>query len=244
MTKSRVRIGVLGANGRMGQVVRNVVAADFENAIDLFRVDLTGDLKDTLSASVVIDFSSPEAVLKLIERFESDTNTKKLPALVIGSTGWKPEQQQKLDRISKRTLLLQASNFSLGVQLTQMMLRAAAPHFKRLGYSVAVKETHHVHKKDRPSGTALALMKTLKDAGYQEPECVSIREGETIGTHEIRFSAANDEISLRHTAHDRSLFGRGAIEAALWLARYRGKNQAAAGSMTLDDYFRDLNEMG
>lgn len=243
-TGPRTRIGVLGANGRMGQSVRAVVEQGYRDRIELSRIDLNDNENDWLSFAAIIDFSSPEAVSKFAARLLNFPRTTPLPALIIGSTGLGSSEQKMLDELSRRAALLQAANFSLGVELMQMMLRASAPHLRRLGYSVTLSETHHVHKKDRPSGTALAFMKTLEQAGFSHPPCQSIREGEVIGTHEIRFSGSSDEIFLRHTASDRALFARGAVEVALWIAQMRMKNSSFIGRLTLTDYFRALDEMG
>lgn len=239
-----IRIGLLGANGRMGQSVRSVVDEHYRDQIELMRIDLDSESQKLTSCAAIIDFSSPEAITKLAAILLKMPQSAPLPALVIGSTGLKPDQQDLLDELSKRAALLQAANFSLGIELVQMMLRKTAPHLHRLGYSVTISETHHIHKKDKPSGTALALQRTLEHAGFAHPPCNAIREGEVIGTHEIHFVGSSDEIFLRHTANDRSLFARGAVEVALWMTLKRTKNLAIHGRMTLTDYFQDLDKMG
>ena len=108
--------------------------------------------------------------------------------------------------------VLWASNFSLGVAVLNDLVRRAAKILETWG--VDIIETHHVHKKDAPSGTALSLGQSVEQGAGQVPHYVSHREGEVIGDHTVKFTGPGEFIELRHNALDRDIFVRGALEAA------------------------------
>ena len=220
---SAVRIGLLGARGRMGEHVQQAISAGHISQARLAAAANRGDpLAPLLSCDVVIDISSPEAALKLIDAIEAAPGGA-LPALVIGSTGWTAEQRARLERAATRTPVLVASNFSTGVLALQEILRFAAPLLEKLGYGASIVEAHHVHKKDAPSGTAISLQKIIAPSSPASVPVKSVREGEIIGDHEITFQGPADHITLGHFAQDRSIFARGAVDAAVWLASKRAK---------------------
>jgi 4-hydroxy-tetrahydrodipicolinate reductase len=111
-----------------------------------------------------------------------------------------------------------SSNFSTGVQALLAVLRAHAPLLEKLGYAPVIVETHHRHKKDAPSGTALSLQRAISPAGPGNLQTHAVRAGEVVGDHEVIFYGPGDHLTFGHFAQDRSVFARGAIEAALWLA--------------------------
>jgi 4-hydroxy-tetrahydrodipicolinate reductase len=119
------------------------------------------------------------------------------------------------------------------------ILRSAAPLLDRLGYQPVIVDTHHKHKKDSPSGTALSLQRAIAPAGPGNVQTHSIRQGEVIGDHEVTFYGAADHLTFGHFAQDRSIFARGAIQCALWLSSQRG---SMTGFIGIENYFKFLKE--
>jgi 4-hydroxy-tetrahydrodipicolinate reductase len=231
-----IRIGVLGASGRMGaQVLASLQAKHNAQAVHAASIS-HGDAPDALlDCDAVIDFSAPDAVLALLDRLGAAPGP--LPALVIGSTGWTPAQRARLDEAAVRTPVLVSSNFSTGVLALHEILKLAAPLLKRLGYIPSIVETHHVHKKDAPSGTALSLRQSIDPAQPASVPTRSLREGEVIGDHEVTFQGPADHLTFGHFAQDRSIFARGAIDAAVWLAGRRTGPSVPRAVLGMDAFF-------
>ncbi len=181
---------------------------------------------------VMIDFSLPQGT----EKCTAICSENKIP-LVVGTTGLSEEQQQKLKDASKQIPVLIGANMSLGVNLLFSLVGEVA---KKLGeeYDLEIIETHHRFKRDAPSGTALVLSQKIAQAkGWPWPECLvhgrqgkealrdkntigmhAVRAGDTVGEHRVMYSALGETIELRHNAHTRDTFVRGALHAAQWLA--------------------------
>jgi 4-hydroxy-tetrahydrodipicolinate reductase len=167
----------------------------------------------------VIDFTTPDCVLGNIEAcVQAGKN------MVVGTTGWYGE----LDRIRgmverHNTGFVYAPNFSVGVNLFFDAVRAAAAALRH-GYSGQIFERHHVHKKDAPSGTAIAILRIVQEAGAlaEAVEITSFREGEVVGLHELVLESPHDRIYLCHDAKSRRGFAEGAVLAAEWLAGKKG----------------------
>ena len=156
--------------------------------------------------------------------------------VVIGTTGFTKAEEDKIKKISKKIPILKAGNMSLGINLLMYLTEIAS---KALGdkYLSKVFEVHHKHKKDFPSGTALMLGKGIADGKNRDFYKLlgkkflnkkefpyskkinfnSIRKGEIIGEHEVKFSSGKEIITLNHEAFDRALYSEGAIAAAKWL---------------------------
>jgi 4-hydroxy-tetrahydrodipicolinate reductase len=168
---------------------------------------------------VVIDFTTPHCVLANIEAcVQAGKN------MVVGTTGWYKE----IDRVRSlvehhKTGFLYAANFSIGVNLFLDVARAAAAALRH-DYSGQIFERHHVHKKDAPSGTAIAIRQVIREAsGHNEDlEITSFREGDVIGMHEVVLESSADRIYLCHDAKSRRGFAEGAVRAAEWLADQKG----------------------
>jgi 4-hydroxy-tetrahydrodipicolinate reductase len=168
---------------------------------------------------VVIDFTAPHCVIANME-----AGIKAGKDMVVGTTGWYGE----LDRIRELvkvhgTGFVYAANFSVGVNLFFDVTRAAAAALRH-GYTGQIFERHHVHKKDAPSGTAIAIQRVIQDAiGTKEgPEITSFREGEVVGMHEVVFESVNDTIYLCHDATSRRGFAESAVRTAEWIAGKTG----------------------
>ncbi len=183
------------------------------------------------TADVWVDFTSPVSTLEALDALK----TTQIRAAVIGTTGFNDAEEDALRKHGERIAVVKAGNFSLGVNLVAALVEQAAA---RLGddWDIEVLETHHRHKVDAPSGTALMMGeaaaqgrgKDLKDlqtppydgvTGPREAGKIGFsvrRSGGVIGDHETTFASENEIISLRHTAMDRSIFAHGALKAGLW----------------------------
>lgn len=211
----------MGASGRMGQALLRLVSADerFElvagitgrnpssmecTNCPLFSIN---QLEELPIFDIAIDFSQPEA-------FDAVLNfcLQRKTALVSGTTGLSDSQKLAMADAAKEIPILWASNFSFGVAVLNDLVQRAAKALETWG--VEITETHHVHKKDAPSGTALTLGKSVQECSSQIPAYISHREGEVIGDHTVKFSGQGEFIELRHNALDRDIFVRGALEAA------------------------------
>ena len=164
-----------------------------------------------------IDFTTPQAVIANIFRCAE----ARVP-LVVGTTGW----YQQMDKIrqlihDRDAALVYGSNFSIGMNFFFKAVREIAP-LLRNQYTGKILERHHVHKKDKPSGTAIMLQKILeKDSGVRL-EITSDREGETVGMHLVMLDSVTDTILLTHDAKSRVGFAEGAVRAAEWIKGKRG----------------------
>ena len=224
------KIGITGASGRMGQslisVIENTQGLELSGS-----VDKGDDLEAFFKASdVVIDFTIPDATMTHVD-MAVQTGT----ALVIGTTGLSEDQEAILHSSAGKTPILYAANMSVGVNMLIALVEQTA---SRLGidWDIEIFETHHHHKIDSPSGTALALgkgaqngrSKTIKGGG----EFVTNREGkrqagdigyavqrggDVVGEHDVTFFGEGERITLGHKATDRALFAKGAVRAATWI---------------------------
>lgn len=198
---------VYGATGRMGKQVVQLAESDpvFSAIHSVRRFD---EFKG--HGDVVVDFSLPQAFDSLIQ-FCGGTKTP----LVSGTTGLSEKQFDELRGLSQKVPVLWSANMSLGVMVVTRMLKEMSA---LSGWSFNISETHHIHKKDSPSGTAIKLKEALEQSvGMALPEPKSIREGEVIGDHSILAQGPFEEIILSHHATDRRLFALGALSAAKWL---------------------------
>jgi 4-hydroxy-tetrahydrodipicolinate reductase len=203
--------------GKMGQLVEQLaVSQDMEIAS---RIDVgSGDW--STPADVAIDFSTAAALKENFPRYVE----RKLPA-VIGTTGWAdlaPGFRQQADHAGLG--IVASANFSIGVNLFEMMVAEATKLMRRHPqYGAWIHEAHHVTKRDAPSGTALLLRDAMTAAGYDRPIDISAtRAGAIPGTHTIGFDGPSDTIELTHTARDRRGFASGALLAAQWIQGKRG----------------------
>ena len=178
---------------------------------------LTPERLQTIDA--VIDFTAPHCVLANIEAC-----VKAGKNMVVGTTGWYNEIDRVRALVERhKTGFVYAANFSVGVNLFFEIARTAAAALHH-DYTGQIFERHHVHKKDAPSGTAIAIQRVIHDVApkYEPPEITSFREGEVVGFHEVIFESAADRIYLSHDAKSRRGFAEGAVRAAEWLAAKKG----------------------
>jgi 4-hydroxy-tetrahydrodipicolinate reductase len=166
---------------------------------------------------LVLDFTTPAAVLPNIEACVRANKN-----MVVGTTGWYedlPKVREMVD--TSGTGFLYAANFSIGVNLFFDVAQTAAAALQHQ-YFGQVFERHHAQKKDAPSGTAVKIQQTVKEACGMELEIISFREGDVVGMHELVLDSPNDTIYLCHDAKSRRGFAEGAVRAAEWLAGKRG----------------------
>lgn len=167
----------------------------------------------------VIDFTAPHCVLQNIEAC-----VKAGKNMVVGTTGWYNERDRVRHLVEQHdTGFVYAPNFSIGVNLFFEIVRTAAAALRH-DYTAQIFERHHAHKKDAPSGTAIAIQRTLQEASgtKEDIEITSFREGEVVGFHEVIFESPADRIYLSHDAKSRRGFAEGAVLAAEWLAVKKG----------------------
>ena len=160
----------------------------------------------------VIDFTTPHAVIaNIIRSVEAGV------PMVVGTTGWYQHIEKVRELVAERKgAVLYGSNFSLGMNFFFKAMQAIAPVLK-YGYRGNIVERHHVHKKDKPSGTAVTIQKILETNSGENVEVASVREGETVGMHLVMLDSANDTILFTHDAKSRVGFAEGAVRAAEWI---------------------------
>jgi 4-hydroxy-tetrahydrodipicolinate reductase len=218
--RNSLKILVLGP-GKTGSVVADV-ALERGHQVEIIDADVNTDgawlTPEHLSdVDVVIDFTTPEAVLTDIERC-----VRAGRAMVVGTTGWYGEMDRVRRQVEQAgTGFVFASNFSYGVNLFFQIVRAAAPALTH-GYSGAIHEIHHVHKKDAPSGTAISMQRILEQSAGKRVEITSEREGEVPGFHILELESAGDRIVLTHDVKSRRTFAEGAVLAAEWIVGKKG----------------------
>jgi 4-hydroxy-tetrahydrodipicolinate reductase len=178
-------------------------------------VKITPDANAVLArGAVALDFSVGSAVAEHVRACAAAG----VPVLV-GATGFDAAAQAELERAAKTIAVLVAPNTSVGVAVLNGLVAQAA---RALGddYDVAISEAHHAHKRDAPSGTALALAETVAKAGSRSAADIGfsvVRAGEIVGEHTVSFTGAGERLEITHKATDRMTFARGALRAAAWL---------------------------
>lgn len=218
-----MKIALIGY-GKMGKAVEQA-ALKLGHQI-VCTVDQGDSLADHLAlliqADIAIEFTIPSAAADNI-RFCLENN---IP-IVCGTTGWYDHYDElaKLCR-EKNGTLFTATNFSIGMNIMfDLNQRLATLMQGRNDYSVDITETHHIHKLDAPSGTAITLQQQITQSGKRQPQSInitSIREGEVPGTHTVRYDSAIDTITITHQAHSREGLAQGALMAAEFAAGKKG----------------------
>jgi 4-hydroxy-tetrahydrodipicolinate reductase len=225
-------IGIIGSAGRMGQAL--VDAATDAGLTVAGGIDVGGDpLALARSCDVLIDFSSPKA---LVANLGAAVAAAK--PILIGTTGLEEDHHTAIEDAARHVAVLQTGNTSLGVTLLAKLVQEAAA---ALGpdWDIEIVETHHRHKIDAPSGTALLLGQAAATArgidlatssergrdgvtGARKSGAIgfaSLRAGSAAGDHTVYFGTDNERIELTHRAENRSIFASGAVKAAAWLIR-------------------------
>ena len=243
----KINLGISGCMGRMGQ---QLIKSSKRNK-NFKLVTLTENLlinkkinkilpelnseKAFKKTDVIIDFTVPSCTLEVLK-----IASKLKKKVVIGTTGFNRSQENQIKKYSKKISILKAGNMSLGVNLLMYLTEIASKSLSN-NYLIKILEIHHKHKKDYPSGTALMLGKGVADGKKKDLYNLigkkflnkktfpygkkinfnSIRKGEIIGEHEIKFSSGKEIITLNHEAFDRALYSDGALNAAKWLIKQK-----------------------
>ncbi len=241
----KINLAISGCMGRMGQQLiksskksKNfkLVTLTENRQISKKFIGIMPELnseKAFKKADVIIDFTVPDCtmdILKIVSKLKK--------RVVIGTTGFNRNQENQIKKYSKKIPILKAGNMSLGVNLLMYLTEIASKSLNEQ-YLSKIFEIHHKHKKDYPSGTALMLGKGIADGKNKNLYNMigkkflnkrsfpygkkinfnSIRKGEIIGEHEVKFSSGKEIISLNHEAFDRTLYSDGALTAAKWLMK-------------------------
>jgi len=229
-----MRLAIIGY-GRLGKAVGEA----WENAGGevVARITSTDSWTPSeLDCDVVFESTNPEGAAENV----LGCLKAGLP-VVVGTTGWHSRMQEVESLVEENEgLLFHATNFSIGVHLLNNFARAMSETMSSFEeYSPSIEESHHIHKLDKPSGTAITLADKVKNAGgYAEISIDSIREGEMIGAHELVWDSDIDRISIKHEAKNRSGFSLGAVKASNWLLEQ--KSNGVSGVFTMDDMIKKI----
>lgn len=236
-----VRAIMHGCNGHMGQVITGLIREDAEIEI-VAGIDMV-DCRDngypvftdiwacSVEADVIIDFSSAKAVDELLKY-----SVERQTPVVLCTTGLTEEQLAAVEEASKKVAVLKSANMSLGVNMLLKLLKDATKILAPAGFDIEIVEKHHNRKLDAPSGTALALADSINEVLDNEYEyrfdrsqdhkkrekkeigISAVRGGNIVGEHDVIFAGMDEVITFSHTAYSRGIFGKGAVQAAKFLA--------------------------
>ena len=239
----KINLAVTGCLGRMGQQIIKSVNKDrnfnlvaiteikkWNQKINGIKIDSNNE-RSLKSAHIIIDFTIPKCTLEVLK-----IATKLKKKVVIGTTGFSKDEESSIKKFSKKIPILKAGNMSLGINLLMYLTEITSSSLGR-NFLSKINEIHHKHKKDYPSGTALMLAKGIAEGKKKNFHNLigkkylnkknfpygnkinfnSIRKGEIVGEHEVKFSSGKEIITLNHEAFDRALYSEGALSAAKWL---------------------------
>jgi 4-hydroxy-tetrahydrodipicolinate reductase len=232
-----IRLLVHGATGRMGQALLRLCAqrddcravaavsarAPAQRVVDGVACFAASELSSVPDFDVAVDFSLPDGFDTILAACRD-----RGAGLVSGTTGLSESQHAAMRSAGARIAMLWSANFSLGMAMLQDLVERAAGGLR--GWDCDIVEMHHIRKQDAPSGTALALGAAAERGGAQ-PRYASLRAGDIVGEHFVQFTTMGERIELVHRATNRDVFARGALHAAVRLAR------CAPGEYRLADLF-------
>ena len=241
----KINLGIAGCMGRMGQQL--VKSSKKNKSFNLKVLTENRSINKKINGikpefntetalkktDIIIDFTTPKCTLEILK-----ISSKLKKKVVIGTTGFSRSQENQIKKYSKKIPILKAGNMSLGVNLLMYLTEIASKSLNE-DYLSKIFEVHHKHKKDYPSGTALMLGKGIADGKGKNLYSLigkkllnkksfpygkkinfnSLRKGEIIGEHEVKFSSGKEIITLNHEAFDRALYSDGALTAAKWLMK-------------------------
>ena len=236
-----VKMIMHGCNGAMGRTITELVAAQ-KDILIVAGVDKNLEFKQDYpvyksleevkeEADVIVDFASATAVDHLL-----DYCVKKKMPVVLCTTGLSKEQVEKISETAKETAVLRSANMSLGINLLLKLVKEVAKTLAVSDFDIEIVEKHHNQKLDAPSGTALALADSINEAlnneyhyeydrskrhekrDEKEIGISAVRGGSIVGEHDVIFAGKDEVVTFSHTAYSKAIFGKGAIEAAKFLA--------------------------
>ena len=230
-----------GCNGKMGRVITDLISKDEDVQIVAGIDAYTGIANDypvfksikecDVKADAIIDFAVTAAIDDLLD-YAVETKTP----VVVCTTGLSAQQLDKVNEASKSVAVLRSANMSLGINTLMKVLKIATDVLADRGFDIEIVEKHHNQKVDAPSGTAIALADSINEAmadqyvyNYDrsherkkreknEIGIVAVRGGTIVGQHDVIFAGADEVIEFHHTAYSKAIFGKGAVEAAKFLA--------------------------
>ncbi len=235
-----VNVIMNGCCGRMGQIITGLAAADEDVSI-VAGIDMADNgnmpypvfndiMECNVPADVIIDFASAKATDRLLDYVEE----KNIP-VVLCTTGLSQEQLKRVEEVSAKTAVLKSANMSLGINVLFKVLKSVSPMLAEAGFDIEIVEKHHHFKLDAPSGTAIALADAVNESlpekyeyrydrssdRMQRPKneigFSAVRGGTIVGDHDVIFAGEDEVITFSHRAYSRTVFGKGAIEAAKFL---------------------------
>lgn len=236
-----IRVIMHGCNGKMGRMITGLVKEDdgleivagvdaFTGIPNEYPVFESIDACE-VEADVVIDFSNAGAVDSLL-----DYCVRTQTPVVLCTTGLSEEQLARVEDAARKVAILKSANMSLGINLLLKLLQNATKVLGPAGYDIEIVEKHHNQKLDAPSGTALALADSINESAdnaytyvydrsqvrqkrdAKEIGISAVRGGTIVGEHEVLYAGTDEVIEFKHTAYSRGVFGKGAVEAAKFLA--------------------------
>ncbi len=237
---SMIRVIMNGCNGRMGRTISDLLS-DADDIGIVAGIDIDTESRSgypvfaspaacDVPADVIIDFSTASCIDALL-----DYSVRRRLPLVLCTTGLSEAQEEAVQAASQQIPILQSANMSLGINTLIELLAPAARALAGAGFDIEILEKHHNQKLDAPSGTALALADAVNEAtdgayeyktdrsaerqkrGAHEIGIQSIRGGNIVGEHDVLFCGTDEIVELKHVANSRSIFAKGAIEAARFL---------------------------
>ena len=242
----KLKIGIAGISGRIGQRLVSIIQSDDQSLVNCGLVSEHSQYKNTeinvsntcLKSDVWIDFSTPDA-FEIVLQHCIKTRTP----LVTGTTGFSKKHFKEIENAAQHIPILWASNFAISVNLIQQLL---SKYTQLRPSKASIVETHHTHKLDKPSGTAITLARSIKPHGIlksiNENEFIlddvkikSIRDAEIAGIHEVRLENSSESIVISHSAKSPVIFARGALNVAKWLM------DKEKGNYTMNDYIESLS---
>ena len=241
----KINLAITGCLGRMGQqlirstknnknfkIVSLTESRNITKKISGIKLELN-TINAFKKASVIVDFTVPKCTMQVLK-----IASKLKKRIVIGTTGFSKKEENSIKKYSKKIPILKAGNMSLGVNLLMYLTEIASKSLSN-NFLTKVYEVHHKHKKDYPSGTALMLGKGIADGKNKNFYSLigkkyfnkktfpygkkinfnSIRKGNIIGEHEVKFSDGKEIVTLNHESFDRALYSEGALTASKWLMK-------------------------
>ena len=241
----KINLAITGCMGRMGQQILRSANSDKDFNISALtesrvvnkkinRIKIENNSEVSFKKSdLIIDFTVPKCTFEVL-----NIASKLKKRVVIGTTGFTKKEENLIKKFSKKIPILKAGNMSLGINLLMYLTEITSNSLGK-NFKSKIFEVHHKHKKDYPSGTALMLGKGIavgknknfykligkkylnkKNFPYgNKINFNSLRRGEIIGEHEVKFSSGKEIITLNHEAFDRALYSEGALSAAKWIMR-------------------------
>ena len=218
-----MKIALIGY-GKMGKMIEQIALGRGHEIVSIIDIDNQDDFNSPAfrSADVAIEFTAPQvAYNNYLKAWEQNVK------VVSGSTGWLKEHGDEVRKACTEggKTLFWASNFSLGVAIFSAVNKYLAHIMNEFpDYEVSMREVHHIHKLDAPSGTAITLAEQIREnmPRIHDVKIESVREGEVPGIHSITYNSEADQITITHDAHNRKGFALGAVLAAEYTAKHQG----------------------